>query len=107
TAGVNWPAIVVTGTKDYAALAAADGIVCEPGNGDDVAWLFYTSGTTGRPKGAQLTHRNLLFMMQAYYADVDFVGPGDTLLHAAPISHGSGMWALAHLARGSHNVVLP
>ncbi len=106
-AGVIWPTMIVTGTADYASLASGEGIVCEPGDPDAVAWIFYTSGTTGRPKGAQLTHRNLMFMVLAYCADVDAVGPGDTLLHAAPISHGSGMWALAHLARGSHNVVLP
>jgi long-chain acyl-CoA synthetase len=73
----------------------------------DRAWLFYTSGTTGRPKGAVLTHRNLLFMSHCYYADIDAVDERDTNLHAAPLSHGAGLYALPHLLRGSHQVVLP
>ena len=64
------------------------------------AWLFYTSGTTGRPKGAMLTHRNLLFACHCYYADIDQLGPEDTILHAAPLTHGSGLYGLAHIARG-------
>ena len=46
-----------------------------------------------------LTHRNLLFMTQAYYADIDPLGPGDTILHAAPLSHGSGLYGLPHVAQ--------
>ena len=74
---------------------------------DDSAWLFYTSGTTGEPKGAMLTHRNLLAMTMGFYADIC---PGfcahDVILHAAPLSHGSGLWALPNIAKAAMNVIL-
>src|SRR3989338_8705315 len=72
---------------------------------DDPAWLFYTSGTTGVPKGAMLTHRNLLFQAQAYFADIDRLGPQDAIMHAAPLSHGSGLYGLPHFAAGAVNVI--
>jgi len=72
---------------------------------DDPAWLFYTSGTTGVPKGAMLTHRNLLFATQAYFSDIDKIGPEDSILHAAPLSHGSGLYGLPHFAAGAVNVI--
>src|SRR5678816_678628 len=52
-----------------------------------------------------LTHRNLLFASQAYFADIDKLGPGDAILHAAPLSHGSGLYGLPHFAAGALNVI--
>jgi acyl-CoA synthetase (AMP-forming)/AMP-acid ligase II len=100
------PPILATGTRDYAALLEGDAVAPVPGDAQAEAWMFYTSGTTGRPKGAMLTHRNLLFACHCYYADIDHIGPADTILHAAPLTHGSGLYGLAHIARGSNNVIL-
>lgn len=73
-------------------------------SGDDVAWLFYTSGTTGKPKGAMETHRNLLTMTQQFLIDfIPDATAGDVILHAAPISHGSASCMLPHLCVGAAN----
>jgi long-chain acyl-CoA synthetase len=71
----------------------------------DIAWIFYTSGTTGRPKGAMLSHLNLLTMVFAYLADADFLSPADSFLHLAPQSHAAGLLMLAHVMKGARNVI--
>ena len=86
-------------------LAAASPIPYRDVSADTAAWIFYTSGTTGKPKGATLSHANLLAMTLCYFADVDAIGPADCLVHAAPMSHGSGLYALPHLARGANHVI--
>jgi len=101
----NLERLITIGSADYAALFAADPAPVMPRSGDDLAWLFYTSGTTGRPKGAMLTHRVLAVLSHAYLAEVEAVAPGDALLHAAPMSHGSGLYLMAQVARLAVNVV--
>src|SRR6202007_3003089 len=100
-------AIVCTGDESFRDLFVdgADSMGCAETDSDDPAWIFYTSGTTGRPKGATLTHRNLAFMTQAYYADIDTVGPGDAMLHPAALSHGAGLYALPSIAQGGRQVI--
>ncbi|MCA2241452.1 long-chain fatty acid--CoA ligase [Mycobacterium sp. WUMAC-067] len=70
-----------------------------------LAWLFYTSGTTGRSKGAMLSHRNLTAMTVAHLADIDDPDEGCSLLHAAPMSHGSGLYVLPYVLRAARQVV--
>ena len=77
----------------------------EASSATGAAWLFYTSGTTGRPKGVVLTHRNLLAMTLNYLADVDRAAVGEHLLHAAPMSHGSGLYTIPNVAVGATQVI--
>ncbi len=97
--------VVTAGDAEYRALLKADPAPLRDAEPVDPAWLFYTSGTTGRPKGAVLSHRNLLAMAMNYLVDVDAVTPRDGIVHAAPMSHGSGLYGLPHLAMAANQIV--
>ena len=57
--------------------------------GDDTAVVLYTSGTTGTPKGAELTHANLVRNVEVCATLLD-VGPDDVILGALPLFHSFG-----------------
>ena len=97
--------VIETGSADYEALFAADPMPLVQIEATDVAWLFYTSGTTGQPKGAMLTHRVMTAMTLNYFADIDMVAADDCILHAAPMSHGSGLYIPSHVVRAACHVI--
>ncbi len=65
---------------------AAD-LTVRRGSPDDLATIVYTSGTTGRPKGVMLSHRNILWNAYQGQSKVNVCGPGDVLLSFLPLSH--------------------
>lgn len=97
--------LLVIGEAEERSLLDGEQIAPVPRSATDDAWIFFTSGTTGRAKGARLSHANLLAVTAAYYADVASVGPADSLIHVAALSHASGLFALSFLARGATQVL--
>ncbi len=97
--------VVVAPGRQWQALQGAEGIEVMAVATDDIAWLFYTSGTTGQPKGAMLSHGNLKAMLLSFFADVEQLAPGDSVLHPAPLSHGSGLYNFAAVHAGANQVV--
>jgi len=97
--------VVIAPGKEWNKIISAPPIALAERVASDPAWLFYTSGTTGRPKGATLTFRNLLMMSLSYFADIDEISHTDSILQAAPLSHGAGLYGLPHIARGAVTVI--
>ena len=84
-----------TGTLLERAAHCADRHTPVPRRADDLAAILYTSGTTGRSKGAMLTHGNLLSnarVLQSYWGWKN----GDVLIHALPIFHVHGLFVALH-----------
>jgi acyl-CoA synthetase (AMP-forming)/AMP-acid ligase II len=95
---------------DYETLLVANAPTLPDAEADvaygDPAWFFYTSGTTGRPKAAVLTHGQMSFVVTNHLADLM---PGttehDASLVVAPLSHGAGIHQLAQVARGAATIL--
>lgn len=106
-AGAKTQIVDISG-PDYAAIfkSAPLQALCGRDSGD-LAWLFYTSGTTGRPKGVMITHRMLIAMSLCYVTDTDTVSATDTTLYAAPMSHGAGIYNMLHVRAGARHVCPP
>jgi acyl-CoA synthetase (AMP-forming)/AMP-acid ligase II len=91
--------------SDFMCQTDAPRLALQARDDDDPAWLFYTSGTTGRPKGVVLCARQLRACTLAYLASVQPVQRGDTMLHPAPLSHGGGLYHLPYVMQAGLNVL--
>lgn len=101
--GLSVPSVMLSDLAELSVDAAQAPLHdCQP---DDLAWLFYTSGTTGRPKGVMLSHRNLTAMTLCYGAEVEQPDGQDAWVYAAPISHGAGLYTFAYTSVGARHVV--
>jgi fatty-acyl-CoA synthase len=73
---------------------------------DDPCWFFFTSGTTGRPKAAVLTHGRMAFVVTSHLCDLM---PGttdaDASIVVAPLSHGAGVHQLTQVAKGAKSIL--
>lgn len=97
------------GADDYDTLVAdhADAtVVPAVVDRDDPAWFFFTSGTTGKPKAAVLTHGQMAFVVTNHLCDLmPGTGPDDASIVVAPLSHGAGIHQLAQVAHGVKTIL--
>jgi len=96
------------GSLMQASAAAEEDTAVHPAAAEDTAVILYTSGTTGRPKGAMISHRNLTANATALHRAWGF-RPDDVLLHALPIFHIHGLFVACHcvLLSGAKMIFLP
>ncbi|MFE0749030.1 AMP-binding protein [Gordonia sp. NPDC058843] len=99
---------VITTDELATMMTSGDASPCEVVRDQEAVFrLAYTGGTTGKPKAVILTTRSELAEVANFLVDLlPDVGPGSVMLHAAPITHGSGAFFLPHLVKGGCNVIL-
>ena len=97
--------IEIIGTDGYESWFSATPSTPPSTDPETLAWLFYTSGTTGKSKGAMLSHRNLMAMTVSHLADFDSPDENCSLVHGAPMSHGSGLYVPPYVLRAARQVI--
>lgn len=97
--------IIIAGESSFSKLYEAPK-VSKPASMavNDMIWLFYTSGTTGRPKGVMISAGNMIAMITGYLAGVGSHSRSDSTLYAAPMSHGAGIYNFMHVIAGSRHI---
>ena len=101
--------IMIPGEELPGMIETAPGGPCDVRRDPDAPLrLAYTGGTTGKPKAVVLTTRSELAEVSNFLVDLlPNLRPDSVMLHAAPITHGSGAFFLPHLVKGAVNVVVP
>ena len=87
--GVGFPDLLATATPDFAVADTSD---------EDTAVILYTSGTTGHPKGAELTHGNLISNTEVSRVDIVQAGPDDVIFGGLPLFHVFGQTVALNVA---------
>jgi acyl-CoA synthetase (AMP-forming)/AMP-acid ligase II len=98
-----------TGTLDYEGALCGASPIEDPIKPDPerLSMLLYTSGTTGRPKGSMLLDRCRVAGSTMMLAEEYPLRPDDGMVHAGPLSHGSGSKVITFYMRGARNIVMP
>lgn len=105
--GAQLPRVITVGEEYEALLAdAQDDEAWRTAAPDDAAYLMYTSGTTGRPKGATHTQQGRVASTVNMLSCEQNLTSDSVMVHAAPLTHGSGSKVLGVLATGGVNVVM-
>ncbi len=76
-------------------------------NSDDLFQILYTSGTTGKPKGAVTDVRSRISSLNNVFIDELNIKPNDAMLHVASLAHGGGTKVLPHFVKGATNILMP
>ncbi|MCU1375827.1 MAG: AMP-dependent synthetase and ligase [Actinomycetia bacterium] len=98
----------VPGALSYDRLVseADDAMPRVPLEADDASFILYTSGTTGRPKGATATQASRWAATRNMLEDEIDARPGDAMVHVGSMAHGSGSKVLAYFMCGARNIAV-